>query len=64
LHTSVWKKLDPQAIVTTAPSNKGTVRLARKIENREDGIRVLVTGSLYIVSRTPKYLRPSSCINN
>jgi folylpolyglutamate synthase len=60
LYTSVWKELDPQAITTTAPTIEGAVRLAREIGDREDGIQILVTGSLYMVGGTLSLLRPSS----
>lgn len=57
LYTSVWKELDPQAIVTTAPTIEGAVRLAREIGDREDGMQVLVMGSLYMVGGTLSLLR-------
>ncbi|RHZ43372.1 LipA and NB-ARC domain protein [Aspergillus thermomutatus] len=60
LYASVWKGLDPQAMVTTAPTIERAVRLARETGVREDGMQVLVTGSLYMVGGTLKFLRPSS----
>jgi folylpolyglutamate synthase len=59
-YTSVWKELDPQAMVTIAPTIEGAVRLAREIGDREDGTQVLVTGSLHMVGGTLSLLRPSS----
>ncbi|KAF7181984.1 hypothetical protein CNMCM7691_001372 [Aspergillus felis] len=63
LYASVWKELDPQAMVTTTPTIEGALRLAREIGVREDGMQVLVTGSLHMVGGALSVLRPSSPID-
>jgi folylpolyglutamate synthase len=47
-------------MVTTAPTIEGAVKLAREIGAREDGMQVLVTGSLHMVGGALNVLRPSS----
>ncbi|KAH1309454.1 hypothetical protein KXX47_007065, partial [Aspergillus fumigatus] len=59
LYCSVWKELDPQATVTSAPTIEEAVRLARTMRAHEDGMQALVTGSLYMVGGALRFLRPS-----
>ncbi|EEP78059.1 hypothetical protein UREG_02908 [Uncinocarpus reesii 1704] len=59
LYSSVWKELDPQATVTSEPTIERAVNLARQIGGgREDGMQVLVTGSLHMVGGALRFLRP------
>ncbi|GAQ12031.1 folylpolyglutamate synthase [Aspergillus lentulus] len=60
LYSSVWKELDPQATVTSTPTIERAVTLARIMGGREDGMQVLVTGSLHMVGGALRFLRPSS----
>jgi folylpolyglutamate synthase len=57
----VWKDIDPHATVAIAPTIERAVYLAREIGTQENGVDVLVTGSLYMVGGALKFLRPSLC---
>ncbi|KMU78014.1 bifunctional protein folC [Coccidioides immitis RMSCC 3703] len=48
-YSSLWKVLDPQAIVTSVPTIEGAIKLAKKIGAQGGGMQTLVTGSLYLV---------------
>ncbi|KAK1148183.1 hypothetical protein N8T08_010828 [Aspergillus melleus] len=58
IYSSLWKAFDPQATVSTDPSIEGAIKQAKTIAAEEDGVHVLVTGSLHLVGGALNLLRP------
>ncbi|KKZ63275.1 folylpolyglutamate synthase [[Emmonsia] crescens] len=60
LYSSLWKELNPRAVVSTEPTIEGAIQHARRISAQQGGMEVLVTGSLYLAGGALNFLRPQN----
>ncbi|TGZ78639.1 putative tetrahydrofolylpolyglutamate synthase [Ascodesmis nigricans] len=58
MYSEGWKKIDPQAEIITENAIEGALHAARKIGEKEGGMRTLITGSLHLVGGVLNLLRP------
>jgi folylpolyglutamate synthase len=58
VYSSLWKKMHPDAAISTEPTIQGAIRLAEQISVQKGGMHVFVTGSLHLVGGALSLLRP------
>ncbi|KAI9726530.1 MAG: hypothetical protein M1834_009017 [Cirrosporium novae-zelandiae] len=63
-YNEVWGRIDPNAKISREPTIDGALRLVKRISDQNNGVQVLVTGSLHLVGGALCLLAPNASVGH